>query len=126
MDHPAPVTAPTSVRSLGELLALSEATPTPLRASWIDRGSPRELWLLAGEVVHARLGALRGAPAVWAMLDDPTRGFPVEHVRHTPARSVHASWRQLCHEARCRLLDGTAPRVEETWLDISVDDLAER
>jgi len=126
MDHPARLDTPPFVRTLGELLALSEATPTPLRAAWIERGSPRELWLQAGEVVHARLGALRGAPAVWAMLDDPTRGFPVESVRRTPTRSVHASWRQLCHEARCRLLDGGTTRVEETWLDISVDDLAER
>ncbi len=126
MDHPTPVDSPTSVRSLGELLALSKATPTPLRAAWIERGSPRELWLLAGEVVHARLGALRGAPAVWAILDDPTRGFPVEYLRDAPSRSVHASWRQLCHEARCHLLEGDPPRVEETWLDISVDDLTER
>ena len=61
--------APTSVRSLGELLALSMATPVPLRAVWRDDGTAREIWLLAGEVVHARHGALHGAPAVWATID---------------------------------------------------------
>ena len=54
MDHATHVHAPTSVRSLGELLALSMATPVPLRAVWRDDGTAREIWLLAGEVVHAR------------------------------------------------------------------------
>jgi hypothetical protein len=126
MDHATHVHAPTSVRSLGELLALSMATPVPLRAVWRDDGTAREIWLLAGEVVHARHGALHGAPAVWAILDEPSRAFAVEHGREAPLRSVHASWRQLCHEARCRLLDREPPRVDDTWLDIAVDDLSER
>ena len=84
-----------------------------------------EVWAVAGEVVHARHGALSGAPAVCAILDEPSRAFAVEHGREAPLHSVHASWRQRCHEARCQLVDRDPPRVEDTW-DIAVDDLAER
>lgn len=126
MDHSTIVPTPPSVRSLGELLALSMATSVPLRAAWRDDGTAREIWLLAGEVVHARHGDLHGAPAVWAILDEPSRKFSVEHGREAPLRSVHVSWRRLCHEARCQLLDAEPPRVDDTWFDVAVDDLAER
>lgn len=125
MDHPTHVDPPKSVRTLGDLLALSMTTPLPLRASCRDGGIGRDLWLVAGEFVHARYGALRGAPAVWALLDEPARDFAVEYGREAPVRSLHTSWGRLCHQGRCMLADQGEGRVGETWVDIAVDDLGQ-
>jgi hypothetical protein len=92
-----------SAYALGQLVALSLEVGRPLRASSDD---DRELYLEAGEVLHARCRSIEGAAAVYALLDDTTLRFRVELDRAAPRRSVTTSWRRLCHEARCALADG--------------------
>lgn len=114
-------------QSLGELIAISLATPLPVHASSSVDGVEREAWLSCGELTHARHGNRVGIEAVVAMLDEAHRPFVVALGRVAPQRTIEIPWRRLCHEARCALLDAPAQPATATrsdvWVDIAVDDL---
>lgn len=114
-------------RSLGALIAISLRTELPLRASSNIGALEREIWLAGGEVIHARHGLREGLAAVFAFLDETDLEFTIDIGRAAARRTVTMSWRRLCHEARCALLDaGPEAKVAESteiWFEIAVDDL---
>ena len=100
--RPLPLPVPSPSYPLGDVVALSLDVGRPLRASCDDE---REIYMLDGEVIHARHHAKEGADAVFALLDNVGLRFRIELDRLAPRRSVILSWRRLCHEARCALVE---------------------
>jgi len=114
-------------RSLGALIAISLQSELPIRASSSVGALERQIWLAGGEVIHARHGLREGHQAVFAFLDETDLEFTIDIGSAASRRTVTMSWRRLCHEARCALLDaGPETKVAEsaeTWFEIAVDDL---
>ncbi len=96
--------------SLSDLIQIGAANRRTFRARVRGTSARGELYLGAGEIVHATYGSLVGADAIYAMLGDPDFAYEVESGVLASVRTIHASWQHLLLEAARRQDEGSLPR----------------
>ncbi len=91
--------------SLANLIQVNCQEMRSARLTLTHKGQKGEVFFSDGQVVHANVGTLAGADAIYELLRWDTGIFMLETDVHAPEKSVDTPWSELLLEGMKRLAD---------------------
>ncbi len=104
---------------LADLIQLHCQSAAQARMVVLQGEETAELYFDGGEVVHAQLGELQGAEAVYKLLSWQNGSFEIEQNIAPPTRSIQTPWSALLIEGLRRLDEQRKQNQEKEIVDMS-------